>query len=298
MQEADWISRYIAPLVTASGADSLRDDVAILSADGVMIVNLDTLVEGTHFLGSDPLETVGRKLVRVNVSDIFAKGAVPIEALLSIAWPRGRGEGDFASLIRGLGQDLATYDINLIGGDTVGSDDALCLTLTLTGRCLGNGPVRRGGGEKGDNLWVSGEIGWGHLGLQAARSGQNPQFAARFQVPEIGTAETAQTVADYASASMDVSDGLLMDALRLGKTSGCGVEITLDQVPLAAPSVTVEAVLAQCTGGDDYQVLITAPKGRNVPGFTQIGHLLAQPGLKLSHAGQPVNAPVTLGFEH
>lgn len=298
MQEADWIRRYIAPLVTASGADSLRDDVAVLKTDGVMIVNLDTLVEETHFLASDPLETVGRKLVRINVSDILAKGAIPVEALLSIAWPRGRDEADFARLISGIGRDLATYGISLIGGDTVRTDGALCLSLTLTGRCLGEGPVRRGGGEIGHSLWVSGEIGWGHLGLQAARSGQNPQFANRFQVPEIGTTETAQTVSDYASASMDVSDGLLIDALRLSEANGCGVEITLDQVPLAVPSANVETILAQCTGGDDYQVLIAGPKGHSVPGFTQIGQLVAEPGLKLSHAGTAVNAPVTLGFEH
>ena len=86
MQESDWIQRYIVPLVTASGADALRDDVALLSTPSAMIATMDTLVEGVHFLASDPLGTVGQKLVRVNVSDVYAKGALPHEALLSIAW--------------------------------------------------------------------------------------------------------------------------------------------------------------------------------------------------------------------
>jgi len=298
VSETEWIKRYIAPLVTSEGADGLRDDVAILSTDGVVIVSMDTLIEGVHFLENDPMETVGRKLVRVNVSDILAKGAAPYEALLSIAWPRGWVEAEFAALIRGIARDFEAFGISLIGGDTVGTEGPLSLTMTLTGQCFGDGPVRRASGSVGDWLWVSGEIGWGHMGLEAAVGGGDAAAVKRYRVPVIGNNDLAKIIAVKASASMDISDGLLIDVLRLSQASGCGAEIDLDRVPLAQPSDGLDVVLEQCTGGDDYAVLVAAPQGAAMPGFTRIGVLTDKTGLSLRHKGKNVNVPVTLGFEH
>ncbi len=298
MAESEWIKRYIAPLVTAEGADGLRDDVAILSTDGVIIANVDSLIEGVHFREDDPLGTVGRKLIRVNVSDILAKGAVPLEALLSIAWPRGWVEADFADLIAGIAHDLKEFDIALIGGDTVGTEGPLSLTLTLTGRCIGPHPVRRSGGSVGDQLWVSGEVGWGHIGLEAAISRGDPATIQAYRVPCIGSVETANIVAKHATASMDISDGLLIDALRLGEASNLGVRIKLDEVKLAEPRDAVEEILTQCTAGDDYLVLLATAAGTDVPGFIRIGELTESPGLSLTHHNININPPVTLGFEH
>ncbi len=298
MSETAWIKRYIMPLVSAEGADGLRDDVAILSTPGTMIVNVDMLIEGIHFLEADPIDTVGQKLVRVNVSDILAKGALPHEALLSIAWPRGWVEADFADLIAGLDRDFKTYGIALIGGDTVGTEGPLSLSLTLTGVCIGAGPVRRGSGRPGQALHVSGAIGWGHVGLEAALAERDPSAAQKYRVPMTGDAKTAHLVAEFATASMDISDGLLIDASNLAATSACGLEIDLDLVPFAVPSDDLEALLDQCTGGDDYQVLMAVPDGTVVPGFTRIGRLTDELGLRLFHKGRDVNPPVTLGFEH
>ena len=169
MNEADWIQRYIAPLVTSAGAVGLTDDVAILSTDGPMIATMDTLVEAIHFLPSDPLQTVGQKLLRVNVSDILAKGAMPAEALLSIAWPKHRSEAEFSQFMRGIAEDLQAFQVSLIGGDLVAIDGPLTVTLTLTGTCLNAEPVRRSGGQVGDALWVKGGIGRGGSGMAAAR---------------------------------------------------------------------------------------------------------------------------------
>ena len=298
MQESDWIQRYIAPLVTASGADALRDDVALLSTPSAMIATMDTLVEGVHFLTSDPMVTVGQKLVRVNVSDVYAKGALPHEALLSIAWPRDRDETQFAALMNGLARDLAAFNTCLIGGDLVSTDGPMTLTLTLTGRCLNAGPVRRSGGQAGQGLYVSGELGWGGLGLAAARAGEASGAADRYRVPEIASESIAQTIATVASASMDVSDGLLIDALRLAKASECGVQLALETIPLAAPAKDAESILRQCTSGDDYCVLISADGEQSVPGFVKIGELTASQGLALALNGRSINAPSTLGFEH
>ena len=298
MDEAAWITRYIAPLVTSAGADGLRDDVALLTAIGPTIATMDTLVEGVHFLPSDPLATVGQKLIRVNVSDIRAKGAEPLEALLSIAWPQDRSEQDFSALMSGIERDLETFAVSLIGGDLVRHDGPLTLTLTLTGRCIGKRPVRRSSGRAGESLYLDGEIGWGGTGLSAAQIGQDPQTAARYQVPQISDRAAAQIVAEQASASMDVSDGLLLDVSRLAEASGCGAQVELECVPLAVETAEIAQILDQCTAGDDYRILLSAPSGLKIPGFTEIGKLTESPGLQLRFRAQPVNTPSTLGFEH
>lgn len=298
MSERDWIDRYIRPLVTAKGADSLRDDVAELTSSGVQIATMDTLVEGIHFLADDPLDTVGQKLLRVNVSDIHAKGALPLEALLSVAWPKGRRETEFEALMSGVGRDLAAFKVALIGGDFVSTDGPLVLTLTLTGQCLGKAPIRRSGARVGDSIFIGGEIGWGTIGLAAARDGGSEQDAGRYRVPLISTAAQARTVSDSATASMDVSDGLLIDAQRLAQAGRVGLEIALDAVPLAVDAPDLEGIIRLCSGGDDYQILMTA-RGREAPeGFTKVGAVTTGDNLALTYKNEPVNLPETLGFEH
>lgn len=298
MHESDWIKSYIAPLVEAPGADGLHDDVALLSTSGPTIATMDTLVEHVHFLSDDPLDTVGQKLIRVNVSDVYAKGALPAEALLSIAWPHNLTEPHFAALMAGIGRDLKTFGISLIGGDLVGTDGPLTLTLTLTGSCLADQPVRRSGAEPGQILLVEGEIGWGGLGLDAAKSQGDQQIADRFRVPRVSHSDAAKTVARVARASMDVSDGLLIDAARLADASGCGVKLNLETVPLAKPAARVEDIIAQCTSGDDYRILIAADPDSAIPGFTKIGELTESMGLQLAYNESDINLPSTLGFEH
>lgn len=298
MSEKDWIQRYIKPLVSAAGADGLNDDVAILESTGVIIATMDTLVEGVHFLPHDPIATVGQKLVRVNVSDIRSKGAIPLDALCSVAWPALRPEADFADLMRGLSVDLSEFSISLVGGDFVRTEGPLTLTLSLTGRTLGSVPVRRSGGEEGHSLYISGEIGWGGIGLAASRNHASDHIADHYRVPNISSSHAARIVADNASASMDVSDGLLTDAISLAVASGCGVSIDLERVPLAKPSSDLNEILAQCTAGDDYQTLMSASVDTLGGEFKRIGMFVPEPGLHLRFQGQRVEIPSTLGYEH
>nr|WP_070958758.1 thiamine-phosphate kinase [Hyphomonas sp. Mor2] len=298
MDETAWIKRHIAPLVTSDGADALRDDVALLTTIGPIIATMDTLVEGVHFLPTDPPATIGQKLIRVNVSDIHAKGAQPLETLLSIAWPRSRSEAAFADLMSGIARDLEAFGVSLIGGDLVRHDGPLTLTLSLTGRCIGKRPVRRSGGRAGEALYVNGEVGWGGIGLEAARGQMASETAERYRVPQISPLTAAQIVADTATASMDVSDGLLLDAHRMADASGCGALLELDRVPLASRTTDLDDILSQCTAGDDYRILMSAPPGLVLQGFTEIGKLTESPGLQLGFRGQSVNPPSTLGFEH
>lgn len=311
MAEKDWIKRYFAPLAKADGAAGLSDDVAELRTDGRRIVTVDALVEGVHFLPSDPIDTVARKLVRVNVSDVLASGAVPEEALLTLAWPQARTEPDLAVFAAAFGEELTAWSIDLMGGDTVRApkDGPLMLSLTLTGRCLGDGPVRRSGAKAGDDVWVSGEIGAGALGLEAALAGHAENVAlAHYRVPKIPKKAIGALIAHYATASVDVSDGLLGDLNAVLTASDVGAEIALERVLFPIDTDDLAEMMRFVTGGDDYQSLFCASVNdrEKVTAFadekgikiSRIGHVQAKRGLRVNANGVSVNLPETLGFEH
>ncbi len=269
MNEFDLIRRYFAPLATSPGADGLRDDVAE-TAPG-LIATMDAIVEGIHFRPDDPLDTVAQKLVRVNVSDIIAKGGKPDAALLALVWPKGRPHEQLEGFARGLGKDLARWGAHLAGGDTTSTDGPLTLTLTLLGRVGPRGPVRRSGAKPGDDVWVTGTIGDSWLGLKAATGAFGALSAearnlmvSRYRVPEPPRLPFADVVAAHASASIDISDGLVADAGHVASASGVRLAIRAADVPLSAVGqgylTNAKADLrALLTGGDDYQTLFTAP---------------------------------------
>ena len=307
MAEKDWIRQYFAPLAKAPGAAGLSDDTAELSKGaGPLIATVDAMVEGVHFFPDDPIETVARKLVRVNVSDILSAGAVPREALLTLGWPsEGRDFRQIQTFADSFGTELDRWGIHLAGGDTVSVPGGLFLSLTLTGECLGQQPVRRGGGRAGDDLWVTGRIGAARRGYLWKTQGRGEaRWLDALQAPELPPLETARLVSGHASAAMDVSDGLLGDLSSLAAASGLAASIALDQVPFAGGAGSVEEMLDLASWGDDYQILFSAPP--QAAGFIQdsgielsrIGQLLAGSGLSATHCGKPVNLPETLAFEH
>lgn len=309
MAERDWIRRYFAPLAGAPGAAGLTDDTAELRAlTGRVVITTDAMVEGVHFLATDLIASIARKLVRVNVSDILASGAEPAEALLTLGWPAARPEGELAAFAAALGEELAAWGAGLIGGDTVSSPAGLFLSLTLTGRCLGDGPVRRGGASLGDDLWVTGEIGGARRGFLARAAGESSAWTDVLLTPDLPPLAAAGLIARLASAAMDVSDGLLGDARSLAEASGAGAEIDLESVPFAGGARDEAERLDLSTWGDDYQLLFAAPPERQKQvleqaaeaGFrvTRIGHIRAGSGLLVSSENGPVNLPETVAFEH
>ena len=310
MNEFNLIRRYFAPLATSPGSDGLRDDVAEI-APGI-IATKDAIVEGIHFLPDDPLESVAQKLVRVNVSDIIAKGGKPDAALLALVWPKGRPHEQLEGFARGLGKDLARWGAHLAGGDTTSTDGPLTLTLTLTGMVGPRGPVRRSGAQAGDDIWVTGTIGDSWLGLQAATGALGKLSAeahnllvSRYRVPEPPRLAFADVVAAHATASIDVSDGLAADAGHVAEASGVQLTIRAADVPLSAVGQSYvdnnRATLADLlTGGDDYQTLFTAPPSArsSITGAVRIGEVVAGHGVViLDSAGAPMALKRT-GFRH
>lgn len=286
------IRDLFAPLAKDDAARGLIDDVAVMQARGALVVSTDAIVEGVHFLPGDPLDTVARKALRVNVSDLAAKGAKPIAAVLNLIWPDARPSDDIAVFARGLGEDLQHYGIALLGGDTARTPGPLTVSMTVLGEPYGERTPSRADAQLGDQVWVTGVVGEAFLGLmllteQPAILGAAPgdrvddtarRAMNRYRVPE-PPATFAPVIANHARASMDVSDGLIADAEKLAGASGVGIRIDADAVPLSSGGEAYVAregkagLLRLLNGGDDYQALFTAgPEARSA--IQQAGRVL------------------------
>ncbi len=277
------IFSYFKPLATDPGAFGLTDDSAVLKADGEdIVVNTDAIVEGVHFLPDDPADTIARKALRVNLSDLAAKGAVPAGFVLTLAL-RTHDEAWLAEFARGLGEDIATFGCALLGGDTVSTPGPLMVSVTAFGRVPVGKMVRRHGAQVGDRVVVSGTIGDAALGLAALKGGAvataladdskaRDAFVTRYRVPQPRNA-LALAVRDFATASMDVSDGLAGDLAKLCAVSGVSAVIDASAIPLSASAkvlldrsvVGLETLVA---GGDDYEILCTIPEN-HMPAVAQ-----------------------------
>jgi thiamine-monophosphate kinase len=276
-------------IATHPAAASLEDDTAQLDvAAGTLILTSDTMVESVHYRPHDPPESVGWRLAAVNLSDLAAKGASPLACLLNYSLS-GDAQWDRAFL-DGLNAALTRYAMPLIGGDTVAMPAGAprSLTLTAIGAAPANVPLRSGA-QPGDTLWVTGTIGGAAFGADG-----QPRDLARYLHPVPRVAE-GQALAPLATAMMDVSDGLLIDAQRLAKASGIAIHIDLDAVPLALPGPVLDAACA----GDDYELLFTLPDGIVPPvPATRIGAAGTGSGLTLTARGAPVPLPARLGYRH
>ncbi len=297
MTEAEFIAA-LRRMPLHPGARGLVDDSAVIDA-GPLVVTTDTLVEGVHFLPDDPPADVAWKLVATNLSDLAAKGALVEGVLLN--YPLGDAAWDRAFL-DGLAAVLARFHARLIGGDTVTLRGPRTLTLTAFGRDAPAPP--RDGAKAGDALWVTGTIGDAGLGLAIAQAGYGPvALRDAYRRPHPRLVE-GRALGPVVHAMMDVSDGLLIDAARMARASGLGVDVELDRVPLSAEARAFggedrAARLTAATAGDDYELLFALPADRTPPvAATRIGQFAPGAGLSLYDRGSPVALPQKLGFEH
>jgi thiamine-monophosphate kinase len=309
------IARHFAPLA-GEGALGLGDDAALLDPPPgrTLVLAADAMVSGVHFLPDDPPASIARKLLRVNLSDLAAMGAVPLAYLVTTAFPRGVAQDWIAGFASGLAADQAEFGVALLGGDTVATDGPASFSLTILGHVAPGTALRRLGACAGDDAWVSGSIGDGALGLLAL-TGRLPPDAAladRYRLPRPRLA-LGQGLVGLARAAMDVSDGLLQDFGHLARAAGCAVELRAEAVPLSAPAGAAlaadPALLARIlAGGDDYELafaadpadaeqVLAAGRAAGVP-VTRIGRFLAGEGVRvLDASGRTLELPGS-GWSH
>ena len=291
MTEADFIAA-LRRLPLHPGAHGLSDDAAHL---GDLILTKDMIVAGVHFLASDPPADVAWKLVATNLSDLAAKGAVPVGVMLG--YPIGDDAWDRAFL-SGLDTVLRAFDCPLLGGDTVKLPPQAPRILSLTALGRSAYAPRRDGARVGDGLWVTGTIGDAGAGLAIAQGVPGPaSLLNRYRRPTPRLVE-GQALAPHVHAMMDVSDGLLIDAGRMAAASGLAVEIDLASVPLSdALTAFGHDALTAATAGDDYELLFACDGEPPVPA-TRIGRFMKGNGLTLLQNGHPVPLPDRLGYQH
>lgn len=269
------IARHFAPLATDPGALGLSDDAALIKPPPgcELVLKADAIVSGIHFFDDDAPQTIAAKALRINLSDLAAKGARPLGYLLSLALPATIGEAWLAAFTQGLREDAATYKCPLFGGDTVRSPGPVMVSVAMFGSVPDGMMVKRAGAKPGDKVYVTGTIGDSALGL-GLRNGatwllseaQRAHLADRYLLPRPRNA-LAETVLHYASASMDVSDGLAGDLAKLCRVSGVAAHIDAARVPLSDAAKAViaadpAALETALTGGDDYEILCTVPPAK------------------------------------
>ncbi len=320
--EFDIIARYFAPLSKGAPlAFGLKDDAAMLApAKGAtLVVTADAIVEGVHFLHDDPPAQIARKLLRVNLSDLAAKGATPRAYVLTCAFPADVSERWIAAFASGLKSDQKRFGIDLFGGDTVATPGPATFSVTMFGEVRGKAMIRRSGAKAGDLLCVTGTIGDGglgltelltpHVGLSAA---QRKHLIDRYRLPQPRSV-LGPTLKGIATAALDVSDGLVQDVGHLATQSGLRAVIDLLAVPLSPAGRALAEVDSDVRNraigaGDDYEIAFTIPLKRlnllkaaarkaRTP-VTLIGHMEKGQGVAVRMPDGQVAMPDATGYDH
>jgi thiamine-monophosphate kinase len=273
------IASYFKPLATHPGAFGLTDDAAVIAppAGCDLVLKTDGIIAGVHFFPDDPPDTVAKKALRVNLSDLAAKGARPLGFLLTLALPKEIGDAWLAPFACGLGADVELFGCPLFGGDTDRTPGPITISIAVFGAVPHGTMVRRAGAAPGDRVVVTGTVGDAALGLKLRRDpalgqrwglarNQEDHLKDRYLVPQPRNA-IAEVLRAHASAAMDVSDGLAGDLVKLCRASGVAAEIECADVPLseaARAAMATDPALIETiiTGGDDYEVLACVPTGK------------------------------------
>ena len=315
LAEERLIARYFRPLATHPGAFGLGDDAAALTppAGCDVVLTTDGVIAGVHFFADDPPQTIGRKALRMNLSDLAAKGARPIGFLLSVALPSGTDEAWLAAFAQGLGEDAARYDCPLLGGDTDRTPGPTSVSIAAFGAVPHGKMVRRSTANVGDCVVVTGTIGDAALGVKLRRdrdlarrwqltNAMADHLEQRYLLPQPHNT-LAEAVLQHAAAAMDVSDGLAGDLAKLCRASSVAAAIDVSRVPLsdaarAAIAAAPELLETVLTGGDDYEIVLTltpeklaafraAAKAVGVA-VTEIGNVQAGEGARFIQDGKPL----------
>ncbi len=304
--EDNLIARYFAPLAGPAGL-GLRDDAALMEppTGEDLVLTADALVAGVHFFADDPPGGIARKALRVNLSDLAAKGARPLGFLLTLALPGDWREDWLEAFADGLGADASAYDCPLIGGDTVSTPGPLTLSVTAIGAVAEGRMARRTGVKPGDRLYVTGTIGDAAIGLRA-RQGRGPDIShadktfliERYLTPE-PRLKLIGAISAHASGGMDVSDGFVGDLTKMLDASRVSARVPIFRLPLsraARAAIAADPGLFEvaATGGDDYELLASAAP-ESAPAFEAAAAAAGVPLTLIGEAVEGLKPPRFIG---
>ena len=315
LSEFQLIEEVFAPLATSKAALGLKDDVAVLHAQAGkdLIIKTDTIVESVDFFSNDPASTVAKKALRINLSDLAAKGAIPIGYLLTLALRNDVRMSWLRNFARGLAEDQRKFKISLLGGDMSSTPGPLTISIAAFGYVPSGSAILRGGAQQDDLVFVSGSIGDSGGGLEGLkRKIKRPTLIDRFRVPE-PRVRLGPKLRGIASAALDVSDGLIADLGHIADVSKVHIAVRASQVPMSgalrkAWGSDDRAVLRAATAGDDYEIAFTAPRAKRakvtamaksagVP-VTEIGWVMKGRGVSLlNEQGRPISVK-RAGYTH
>ena len=291
--EFELIARLFAPLArSAPGAFGLVDDAAVVRAlpGKDLVVTVDALVEGVHFLSGDPAGQIAKKALRVNLSDLAAKGAEPVGYLLALVLPKSVTMDWLGAFAKGLAEDQAEFALPLLGGDTTATSGPLTISITAFGQVPAGGMIRRAGAKPGESVFVSGTVGDAGGGLERlkmeARAGANDPLVARYRLPAPRLTLGA-SLRGVASAGLDVPDGLLADLGHIAEVSQVRIVVEAAAIP-RSPALralwgeTPQAILRAATAGDDYELAFTAPQSMR----SAVAKAAARAGVAVAEIGR------------
>ena len=303
------IARHFRPLATHPGALGLADDAAVVKVPPgrELVLTADGVIAGVHFFPDDPPESVARKALRINLSDLAGKGARPLGFLLSIALTRAQRGGWLKRFTAALGADARKFSFPLLGGDTDRTPARVTVTIAAFGTVPRGTMLRRDGARAGDLVLVTGTIGDAALGVilrrdpaAAKRWGldrrMREHLERRYLVPQPRNA-LAEALRRSANGGMDISDGLAGDLAKMCRAAGVDAIIDVARVPLsraartalAAEPALIEAIL---TGGDDFEVLVSVPPRK----LAALRKAARAAGVALTEIGRFAKGPGTARF--
>jgi thiamine-monophosphate kinase len=319
VSEFDRIRTYLSPLA-GEGSLQLRDDGATLSspAGTTFVVTTDSVITGVHCIGDESPALMAHKLVRRNLSDIAAMGARPYAYLLSLMLPKETTENWWRKFTRGLSECQDEFGIFLLGGDTACTLGVMTLSLTAFGTLTGTA-LTRSGAVAGDNLYITGTLGDAALGLaillnkvSATTPADATALIQRYRVPQPRIA-IGLSLQGCASACMDISDGLMQDAAHLARCSDVALRIDAHRLPLSSATFALRDKTATwleyiVNGGDDYELLFTAPSSQadslaqiarsSGVAITKIGHVTSGNGVTLHNEDGTEIKIAKQGWQH
>jgi len=316
LSEFGLIAKYFAPLASDPAALLLSDDACVLKSEPgrEMIVTCDALVESVHFFATDPPELIAAKALAVNLSDLAAKGAEPRGYLLAIALPSSTTEAWLEAFSRGLSEAQRMFGTSLLGGDTTATPGPLTIAITALGTAPVGAMIRRRGARPGDGIYVSGTIGDAAAGLQilqgALAAGEGTDFLiGRYRQPTPRLA-LGKALRGVATASLDVSDGLIADLGHISDVSAVRMVVEANRIPLSPALLHIwpgqEGLVRSVTAGDDYEIAFTASSDESVAAaaasanvsVTKIGHVETGSGVVLRDAAGGAIAIPHSGYRH